>query len=199
MVLKSLFRDAVPPGYKGHYVDVGCFHPVKYSNTHYFYYMGWRGLNIDPTPGVIETFDKYRAGDINVEAAVSNDATPIVFNIFNDGAINSLDSGLAESRVGQNKWKIKERRTVTPVKLSELLEKHWPKDWAIDFMDVDAEGFDYEVLRSNDWEKFGPRFILVEDDVPMADVSGSRITEFLRSKGYEAVASTRLTRIFKRK
>ena len=33
--------------FKGTYVDLGCFHPVRSNNTLQFYKKGWKGLNID--------------------------------------------------------------------------------------------------------------------------------------------------------
>jgi hypothetical protein len=50
----------------GFYVDVGAFHPTKYSNTYYFYQRGWTGINIEPTPGQTDLFRKLRPRDINL-------------------------------------------------------------------------------------------------------------------------------------
>src|SRR5271163_3018688 len=54
----------------GFYVDVGCFHPVRYSNSYVFYRRGWRGLCIDPSPICSRFWKLERPRDIVVNEAV---------------------------------------------------------------------------------------------------------------------------------
>jgi hypothetical protein len=61
MVLRKEFQDKL----NGFYIDIGAYHPQKYSNTCYFYCKGWRGINVDPTPGSMDVFKKERPNDIN--------------------------------------------------------------------------------------------------------------------------------------
>ena len=44
----------------GFYVDVGCWHPKRFSNTYWLYKRGWRGINIDAMPGSMKPFKKTR-------------------------------------------------------------------------------------------------------------------------------------------
>src|ERR1043165_2166589 len=55
----------------GVYVDVGCFHPVDFSNTYIFYQRGWSGIAIDPNPGLSGEWQKFRPRDRFVNTAVS--------------------------------------------------------------------------------------------------------------------------------
>ena len=57
---------------KGFFVDVGAYHPFRFSNTFLFYCAGWRGINIDATPGSMIAFDKFRPGDTNIECFVGD-------------------------------------------------------------------------------------------------------------------------------
>ena len=57
---------------RGYYVDVGAFHPKKFSNTHLFYRRGWSGINIDATPGSMDEFRRVRPRDTNLEIAISD-------------------------------------------------------------------------------------------------------------------------------
>ena len=70
--LEKNILDLFESKYKGNYVDIGCFHPTKYSNTRKMYNLGWSGLNIDLNPITIELFNFKRPKDINVCAALSN-------------------------------------------------------------------------------------------------------------------------------
>ena len=67
MILQRMFGQRR----EGFFVDVGAHHPFRYSNTYLFYKKGWRGINIDATPGSMREFEKYRPADINLEVAVS--------------------------------------------------------------------------------------------------------------------------------
>ena len=56
--------------WQGFYVDVGVDHPRRYSNTYFFYKLGWRGVNIDAMPGSMNLFARIRPRDINLECGV---------------------------------------------------------------------------------------------------------------------------------
>ena len=66
MVLYRIFEKQK----SGFYVDIGAYHPKRFSNTYFFYKRGWRGINIEPNPEAIKLFKKYRVGDINLEMGV---------------------------------------------------------------------------------------------------------------------------------
>src|SRR5690349_18351333 len=67
MVLRRVFEHKA----HGFYVDVGAHHPMRFSNTYFFYRRGWRGINIDARPGSKREFDRARPRDINVECGVA--------------------------------------------------------------------------------------------------------------------------------
>ena len=56
----------------GFYVDVGAHSPKYLSNTYYFYKQGWRGINIEPTPGRIRMFERVCPRDTNLALAISD-------------------------------------------------------------------------------------------------------------------------------
>jgi hypothetical protein len=68
-VVMAMFRGRCSPGY---YVDVGCFHPTKWSNTYAFYLRGWRGLAIDPNPAVGALWSRLRPCDTFLNFGVSD-------------------------------------------------------------------------------------------------------------------------------
>ena len=66
-------------------------------------------------------------------------------------------------------------------------------------MSVDVEGFDLEVLRSNNWAKFRPSVILVEDYAAneLSSCTGdSNIATYLAENGYQFCCRTPLTKLF---
>lgn len=201
-ILYSIFGDKK----NGFYVDVGSYHPKRFSNTHIFYLRGWRGINIDANPESIPRFKKTRPRDINVAMGVGEMAGKAPFFIFNERAFNTFDEKLAKT-VAYNKYsKILKKQIIQIMPLSEILDKYMPKEVnEIDFMSVDVEGKDLEVLKSNDWLKYKPSYILVEwhsgllqkEGFSLEEVINSELTQYLRFRGYEVFAKTLNTLFFR--
>jgi FkbM family methyltransferase len=145
----------------GFYVDVGAHHPQRFSNTYAFYLRGWRGINIDPLPGMRELFDRIRPEDINLETAIGFRSIRTYFQ-FAETALNTFDPELSEERVRKG-HRPSARQEIAVVPLADVLDRRVPPGTPIDFLTVDAEGLDLEVLRSNDWRRFRPRFVLAEE------------------------------------
>ena len=75
--------------------------------------------------------------------------------------------------------------------LSELLRTHLPPGQTIDFLTIDAEGFDMEVLRSNDWDAFRPALVLIEAlEASLLDLGRHEQCVFMQALGYVPVART---------
>jgi hypothetical protein len=69
----------------------------------------------------------------------------------------------------------------------------------IDFMSIDVETLDFDVLQSNNWEKYKPLIILIEDlNFKINNLSESKIYNFLRKYNYDFFAKTVNTHFFKR-
>lgn len=185
---------------KGFYVDIGAYHPFRFSNTYLFYKNGWRGINIDATPDSMKIFKKYRSRDINIEVPISNSDKEIDYFMFNEPALNGFSLELSEGRNLRREYKIKEKIKLKPKKLSEILDKYLPLNTKIDFMNVDVEGYEYKVIISNNWSKYKPTYILVEIlNTKLNDLTKNKIFRFLKNKNYFVIGFTGRTVIFKKK
>jgi FkbM family methyltransferase len=178
----------------GFYVDVGSHHPQRFSNTYRFYLRGWHGINIDPLPGSKKGFDILRNRDINLEAGVSDSTDELVYHAFQEPALNTFDPGIAESRVSQliSKAKVKVRT------LTDILDQYLPANQNIDFLTIDVEGLDLQVLRSNDWTRYRPTYVLAEA-LGMRDICQvieSDLHKYMNSLGYSFFAKCVNTLIF---
>lgn len=194
MILKRVFEKQG----RGFYVDVGAHHPKRFSNTYYFYKKGWRGINIDAMPGSIRTFNKLRPRDINLEMAISDEKKTLRYYAFNDPALSGFSRQLANQRKGQGTYKIVFEKDLQTYTLNEVLEEHLPKGQEIDFLSVDVEGLDFEVLKSNNWNKYSPKVVLVESTGnSLEEIMPSNIYKLLRDNGYQLYAKTVNTLIFK--
>lgn len=197
MILRSFYERK--KNYKGFFIDVGAHHPYRFSNTMYFYKRGWKGINIEPTPTVIKLFRLFRKRDITLNAGISETHQKLKFYCFNEPALNGFSKEISEERDQSGSYKIVQTLDIETFPLSEVLDKYLPPGQKIDFLTIDVEGLDLQVLRSNNWEKYKPNFILVEDQIDFENLSGSEVYLLLLEKNYELAAKTSRTLFFRLK
>lgn len=165
---------------KGFYIDVGANHPTRASNTYFFYKRGWTGINIDALPEAIDLFQKQRKKDLNIEAGISDIEGILNFYMFKGTSYNTFN----EEKVDEIK-KISQLvgiKKIAVKSLASILSQH--NIASIDFMSVDVEGHDLNVLKSNDWNLFRPKIVLVEDLSFGLDMENNNIYDYMISIGY---------------
>jgi FkbM family methyltransferase len=184
---------------KGFYVDVGAHHPMRFSNTYLFYKRGWKGINIDAMPGSMESFLTHRPRDLNLELGIAAKEQKLDYYVFNEPALNGFSRQLSENRSNSNtNYIIQEVIKVQVLPLSSVLDYHLPRGQHIDFMSVDVEGLDLEVLRSNDWSKYRPSFVLAEVlGSSLHEIGHSETGQLMSSVGYVLYAKCMNTVFFK--
>lgn len=197
MILRRLFERQDT----GFYVDVGAHHPFRFSNTYFFYKLGWKGINIDAMPGSMAYFQRFRPRDINLETPISNNGAILTYYVFNEPALNSFSRELSRERENKNNgYFIQREISLKTVKLAEILAKYLPPNTLIDFLSIDVEGLDFEVLKSNDWDRYRPKVILVEIlGSSWSDIEGNEIALFLRQYNYVVFAKAFYTVLFVQK
>lgn len=194
IILDKLFGQQA----KGFYIDVGAHHPMRFSNTYSFYRRGWCGINIDAMPASMLAFRKSRPRDINLEMAILKERGSLKYYQFNEPALNGFSASLSEQRDGLGSYKVIGVVEMEGLPLGEVLEKYMPATIRqIDFMSVDVEGLDLEVLQSNDWERFRPKVILVELlSSSLSSISSDPVYKFLAGNGYSVFAKAVQTVFF---
>jgi FkbM family methyltransferase len=185
----------------GFYIDVGAHHPQRLSNTYYFYLQGWRGINIDAMPGSMTSFKTIRPKDINLEIAISDTRQKLIYYAFNEPALNGFSKDLADKYSEAGEFKIAFEKEIETHTLAEILDEYLPEKQKIDFMSIDVEGLDYQVLNSNNWEKYRPVLVLVEDlnKTSLDHANQSKITSFMEKQNYQLYCKTVNTLFFKDK
>jgi FkbM family methyltransferase len=174
----------------GFYVDVGAHHPRRFSNTFRFYKLGWNGINIEPNPDALKLFQRRRKRDINVGLGVADSQNHLTYFMFNEPALNSFDRALSEERQSI-RYQIIGTKSIPVRRLSDILEDFLPSEVHIDFMSIDVEGYDFQVLKSNDWARFRPTYVLVESQgFDLIDPGKEPIHTFLQQQQYELFAKT---------
>lgn len=143
---------------RGFYVDVGANHPDNDSVTKLFYKRGWRGINIEPIPSLYKKFIKARPRDINVNKGVSRKPGKMILREYSGElhGLSTFSKKIMESRTDE----YTEYPVVTEP-LKKILTTHKVKE--IDFLKIDVEGLEDEVVEGNDWTRFRPKIIVVEN------------------------------------
>jgi FkbM family methyltransferase len=176
----------------GFYVDIGAHDPRRFSNTCVFYDKGWRGINIDPNPEAIRSFNCARPGDINLCCGISDSKGEMKYFEMSDPALNTFDESLAHERERLTRYRIVGSSKVKVERLDVVLQKHMKMPAVIDFMNIDAEGHDLRVLRSNDWNRFRPSVVLTEaiGGLGIEEILSCDIHTYLSLHDYRLVAKT---------
>jgi len=189
-----------PTKIDGFYVEVGANHPVKHSNTFLFYAKGWHGVTIEPNPSNKWLFRLVRPRDTHVVAGIGQSKKEMNFFVFQPNTLSTFDQKSAKEyqKMGHP---IIDVKSVPIIPLSEILEQH-VGDHPINILSVDTEGFDLEVLESNNWVRFRPRFIILETLEYRANGQGQKLNDiydpYLDNIGYIKVADTHINTIYEK-
>lgn len=187
---EDLILSAFLKGRKnGFYVDVGANDPTNDSVTKLFYLKGWKGVNIEPLPSLYKKLTKERPRDTTLNVAIASKKGTAQIREYGMGR-HGLSTLSQQSReVAPDYISFKDYGVHTDT-LASVLKK--AKVTHIDFMKIDVEGLEAEVIESNDWKQFRPEIIVVEDN------SGSWEKK-LKKEGYKEIFFDGLNRYFSEK
>lgn len=176
----------------GFYVDIGCYHPDIFPNTKKLFLNGWRGINIDANKDTIDLFNKIRPNDINLNFAISeSEGTAEYFKFleFDECGGGSGNSLSIEVKDAYEKQGIISTSVPVEMKTLQQILDQYAESQKIDFMNIDVEGFDLSVLRSNNWYKYRPTVIAVEiwnTNISFDHVNENKVYKYLKSINYKA-------------
>lgn len=148
----------------GFYIDVGAGHPVIDNVSFAFYLKGWRGITVEPNPSLARLSRSVRPRDIGAETLVG--ATPGKAKFYLVDDFHGLSTTIGENAraAAENYGKKSDELTLPVTTLAELCKTHRPE--AIDFLKIDVEGAEKEVLEGADWKNHRPRVVVVEATMP---------------------------------
>ncbi|GIK10625.1 MAG TPA: FkbM family methyltransferase [Anaerolineales bacterium] len=156
----------------GFFIEVGANNGVKQSNTLYFEkYMGWRGLLIEAIPDLAEQCRKNRPRCIVENCAlVAADYSERTIEMQYCNLMSIVKGGLGNpeneaTHIKRGKQFLRQDEDVYTVLvpacvLSDILDKYGISK--VDFLSLDVEGYEHEVLKGLDFSRHRPRFMLIE-------------------------------------
>lgn len=161
VILARVFKGQA----SGFYIDVGVWQPTEHSVTRHFYDLGWTGVNIEALPSNLDAIRAERPRDININAAASTHPGPLVFHEVRQTGLSTSrqDYATMHATAGFDVHDV-EVQTVT---LKAVCDQH-VQGRVIDFLKIDVEGAEADVVASADWKRYRPRIVLIEATVPLS-------------------------------
>lgn len=183
------------------YLDIGANHPFSLNNTAIFYLKGSKGINIEANPNLIDSFFKNRPQDINLNIGIGNKEEASDFYIMNDATLSSFSKEECSNYIKTGKYHLVETKKIQLTTIQKVLDKY-NNGFFPDFLSLDVEGLDFEVLKTIDFNKSTPKIICVEAAEYSPIGAGKRrneLIDFLINKNYFEYANTNLNAIMVRK
>ncbi len=188
------------------YLDIGANEPRYISNTYYFYERGSKGVLIEPNPFLYKKLKAERPNDVVLNTGIGfTNVKEADFYLFPNYA-NGL-STFSEKEAkhwaeigmkGMGKIPIEKVIKLPLIPVNEILEKYF-SDKSPDFVSLDVEGLDLEILKAMNFERFRPKLICVETmmyDENQKSYKTNDVTDFMFSKNYVVYADTRVNTIY---
>ena len=181
--------------FNGVYIDVGCNHPIVGNNTFLLYQKGWSGINIDLDSHNIKMFNYFRPKDYNPNSAVSNAEEEVnLFYYHERSSINTISNEVHYSR----KKKAKEIKKIRSTTLDSVIVNSPYSNKKINFLSIDVEGNELNVLKGFDLKKYYPEVIVIEYlDIKLKELEfhkqdinriiNSEIYKYLKNYNYHLV------------
>jgi len=184
LIVNYIFKDKK----KGFYLDVGAQHPIANNNTYLLFKRGWSGINIDLDKKNIQLFDISRPKDTNLNYAISSSISEKKLFFYHDKSpINTLVNVVANF---QN-VAVKEIRSIKTTTLNKVLES-LEFDKEINYINIDVEGHELDVLAGFDLVKYKPSVISIEYlDLKMKylELKNNDLSRITKSEFYKLLVS----------
>ncbi len=154
LIVDYIFKDKED----GFYLDIGAQHPISNNNTYILFKRGWKGINVDLDKKNIDLFKIARPDDLNLNYAISDTEKQVDLFFYHDSSpINTLSKKVSDFQKASVR-QVKKIRTTT---LNNILEKIDLEN-RIDYMNIDVEGYEEQVLKGFNINKFKPYVVSIE-------------------------------------
>ncbi len=178
------------------YLEIGGNHPFATSGTYLLNtHLDMTGVIVEANPKLIGDLEKGRPGDVIVYAAVQTGVLETVkLSVSNQSELSSIDRSFVQQwkngEVGEERW-----IDVPALRINDLVEDYFSDDRLI-YMSIDVEGLDLDLLRDFDFDRCRPWIVQAEPSDHHHHRNSDRMIDYMRSVGYQLIASTPVNLIF---
>ncbi|MEO6453455.1 MAG: FkbM family methyltransferase [Ginsengibacter sp.] len=183
------------------YLDIGANHPVNGSNSYFFYHRGSCGVCVEADPTLAAQIKRVRKRDICLNVGIGvTESTAADFYIFPNPYTGWNTFSKEEAEFRKTNWHPYEKIIKMPLQnINAILEKNF--NATPDFISIDVEGLDFDILKSLDFNRHHPTALIVETlhyDEFNKPQKQQDLIDFVCSKGYSVYADTYVNTIFSR-
>ncbi len=165
----------------GYFIEIGAASGVELSNTFLLenkYH--WDGILSEPSPGWKENLEANRSCKKDYRCVYSESGKRITFNQTKEKEYSTI-SDFSNSDKHQNKRKFFTQYEIATITLNDLLKEH-NAPLEIDYLSIDTEGSEYEILKNFDFKKYSFKVITVEHN---NTINKTLIDKLLEKNGYK--------------
>ena len=178
----------------GTYIDIGAGHPVADNVSFWFYERGWRGIVVEPQKELVSLYERLRPRDAAICGLIGRENGEIDFHVVD--RLHGLSTTREDVAKNAQAFGAGYQTIRMPaLTLARLCENH--DLGTIDFLKIDVEGGEGDVLAGGDWQRFRPKVVVAEAVSPMASEPSWQDWEpFLLAQGYQFVLFDTLNRFY---
>jgi FkbM family methyltransferase len=155
--------QALAPKRAGFYIDIGAGHPIADNVSFWFYERGWAGICVEPQPKLAALYPYIRPRDVLLDGLIGQASGIADFHIVD--RLHGFSTTLEKHAAGAREFGADYRSVRIPViTMAELCARHAVGE--IDFLKIDVEGAEADVLMGNDWDRFRPKVVVIEAIAP---------------------------------
>lgn len=187
----------------GVYIELGALNGVLYSNTKFFEdTLGWKGILIEPHPVMFKGLQATRPNNFLFNDLVSCHKEELIFRYFlcEHAAVSGVENTLTKTNINvffdsDNEWHKslrQDRIKIKPKTLTEIVKS--TNITHIDFLSLDVEGHEFEVLQS--WDFSIPIDLILIEMLGHDEEKEELCRSLLIEKGYKFVTKYKHNEIF---
>jgi len=180
------------------YVDIGAHHPVKNNNTYLFHMSGGHGICVEPNPELHKEIAIIRDRDICLNVGVAGTTQGLVdYYMMSNSALNTFSRGEATKIEAFGNNKLESILKIPVISIEDLLDEYFEN--SPDFISIDVEGLDFEIVQAIPFDRYRPLVVCVETvqyTEDNTDCKRFNIIEYFESNNYINYADTYVNTIF---
>lgn len=183
---------------KPSYLDIGANHPFNLNNTAIFYQKGARGVNVEPAKKEFQMFEQHRTEDTNLNVGIGPEEGFLEYFEMKNSRLNTFSAEEVKTYVEKEGLTVLSQSEVEVLTIQQVLEQYCNGVFP-DFMSVDTEGLDFEIVKSIDFESNYPKVVCLETLAFSASGKGEKrynLIEYMKSQGYWLYGDTYINSIF---